>query len=218
MEYYSQANQDIWVLELFKNYENKNYVDVGAMDGKTFSNTYPLEKYFGWSGICIEANKHSFESLKICRDSININCAVTDYVGTCKINGNGPSCYVSENGDYEIECNTLENILDSVNCPKTINYLSIDIEGYEYNALKDFNFSKYFIQVITLEHNLYIEGNKNKDRLFELLSNNGFIRVIDNAVCLDSTPHVYNQPYEDWYINVKCVDLLNNPRSKIQPR
>jgi FkbM family methyltransferase len=219
MKYYAQGNQDIWVLDLFKDYKNKTYVDVGAMDGITYSNTYLLEKSLEWSGICIEPNKQSFHSLKSIRNSININCAVTNYNGTCKIsNDSGPLCHVSESGIEEVECYRLEDILNINNCPSIINYLSIDIEGYEYNVLKDFDFSKYFVQVITLEHNLYCEGDKNKNLLFGLLINNGFIRVVDNAVCLDSSPHVYNQPYEDWYINLKCIDLLNNPISKIQPR
>jgi FkbM family methyltransferase len=217
MKYYSQANQDKWVLELFKDYENKNYVDVGAMDGILYSNTYALEN-FRWSGICIEANRNSFNQLNNNRQSINVNCAVTDYNGICKISDNGACCHVSEHGTEEIECYRLEDILIKNNCPSIINYLSIDIEGYEYNVLKDFDFSKYFIQVITLEHNLYFEGDKNKNLLFDLLTNNGFTRVVDNALCLDTSPHVYNQPYEDWYINIKCTDLLNNPISKIQPR
>ena len=39
MKYYAQGNQDIWVLDLFKDYKNKTYVDVGAMDGITYSNS-----------------------------------------------------------------------------------------------------------------------------------------------------------------------------------
>jgi hypothetical protein len=83
--------------------------------------------------------------------------------------------------------------------------MSIDIEGSEFDVLKNFNFSKWQINMITLEHNLYLNGDFNKNRLYKLLTDNGFERVIEDAVCLDEHPSVFNQPYEDWYINKKIL-------------
>jgi len=39
------------------------YVEIGAFDGKTFSNTLMLERCFGWQGVLIEANPRNFALL-----------------------------------------------------------------------------------------------------------------------------------------------------------
>ena len=44
MKSYSQFNQDILVLKAFDNKKNGYFVDIGANDGKTGSNSYLLEK------------------------------------------------------------------------------------------------------------------------------------------------------------------------------
>ena len=48
--------------------------------------------------------------------------------------------------------NTLNNIIDnSIYKDSKIDLLSIDIEGYEYIALKNFNFDKYNINIIIIK-------------------------------------------------------------------
>jgi len=55
-KYYSQLGQDKWVLEKLDYKENGFFIEIGAYDGITLSNTYSLEKDFGWDGICVECN------------------------------------------------------------------------------------------------------------------------------------------------------------------
>jgi len=40
------------------------FVEMGAFDGVTYSNSYLLEKALGWSGLLVEANPISFEELQ----------------------------------------------------------------------------------------------------------------------------------------------------------
>ena len=203
--YYSQANQDKWVVEFLEFKKNGYFIELGAYDGIQTSNTYYMEKNLEWDGICVEANPTVFQTLIKNRKSININVALNDYTGECffehdKITTNG----------VRVPCDTLDNILTEYNCPKDIDYLSIDIEGYEYIVLKDFNFNNWNIGLITVEHNLYCDGNDRKDKLYELLTNNGFTRVVEDAPCLDTNPAYHNQPYEDWYVNNKLLNNRNN--------
>jgi hypothetical protein len=51
---YSQIGQDLEVLRKYKNKYNGYFVDIGASDGIIYSNTYLLEKRYGWKGICVE--------------------------------------------------------------------------------------------------------------------------------------------------------------------
>jgi FkbM family methyltransferase len=200
MTYYSQSKQDEWVSKFYKNKKNCFFIEVGAYDGIQTSNTFFLEKNLEWSGICIEANPFIFSLLKKNRKSINLNYAVTDYIGECFINNDK----ISSNGE-KVKCSPLINILEENNCPNIIDYLSLDIEGHEFLALKDFDFKKYRIGLITVEHNLYCEGSERKDLIFNLLSNNGFERVFDNVACLDPNPLWFNKPYEDWYVNLELL-------------
>ena len=46
------------IFEQYLNFENGFYVDIGANDGRSSSNTYHLEKTLGWGGILIEPIMH----------------------------------------------------------------------------------------------------------------------------------------------------------------
>lgn len=199
MKFYSQSDQDKWVCDYLKYKTNGYFIDVGAYDGIQTSNTYTLEKYLNWQGICIEANSSIFNSLQKNRTSKNYNVAVTSYRGYCAF-GTDKIAYNDQPGRI-VNCDTLNSILEEANAKKEIDYLSMDIEGEEYNALKNFDFNKWEIKLITIEHNLYIDGPEKKDKLYELLTNNNFIRVVEDVKCLDRNPAYYNMPYEDWYVN-----------------
>lgn len=192
MTYYSQAGQDKWVHELIG--DKGFFVDCGAYDGIQTSNTYALEK-LGWKGICIEASPAFYKALCQNRTSININRAITDYTGGI---GFG---HDKIGGDTPVLCSTLGKILKDCECPNNIDYLSLDIEGQEFNALTFLDFGRYKVKLITVEHNLYCEGPANKDKIFGLLSAVGFTRVFEDVKCLDPNPLYFNQPFEDWYIN-----------------
>lgn len=196
MNFFSQSGQDEWVINFFKSKKNGFFIEVGAFDGIQTSNTYTLEKYLDWNGICIEANPQVFQNLVKNRKSTNLNVAVNDYNGICQFNVDK----ISQIGT-PIRCNRLIDILIENNCPTNIDYLSLDIEGFEYVALKSFDFSKFNVGLITVEHNSYLEGEKNKNLIFDILTKSNFTRIQNDVVCKDPNPQWYNKPYEDWYVN-----------------
>lgn len=154
MEYKSQYGQDKWVIEeVFPNLKNGYFVDLAAGDGVFLSNTYVLEKEYGWNGICIEPNSTSFEKLKLNRncsfdDSVVMNDGteidfieyemVTDYEHLLStIEGASAFGAPIKNKTKKIT-KSLNTILDYHNAPNTINYISLDIEGSEIYVLQDF--------------------------------------------------------------------------------
>ena len=70
----------------------------------------------------------------------------------------------------------LETIFDENNVTH-INYLSIDVEGAEFEVIKSINFDKVFIDIIGFENN-YPDSSIN---IIEYLKNNGFILVNTTA-------------------------------------
>ena len=192
--FYSQDNQDKYLEEnIFKGYKNGTFVDVGAHDGLTINNTLHFEKNNNWSGINIEPIKKVYDNLVLNRpNSININCAVynkdgeTDFLcnkGYTEMLSGIKDTFdrrhfvrlLSENVTMgssteliKVKTLKLETILDMYNILH-INYLSIDVEGAEFEVIKSINFNKVFIDVIGFENNYedtsihIIEYLKNKN-------------------------------------------------------
>ena len=144
---YSQIQQDLRVLSFYDNKMNGFFVEIGANDGITLSNTYLLEKDFNWTGICIEALPDKFNELIKNRKSININKAVYDITGkilnfssddllsgiTDKIDRH---LETKNKQQISVETVTLNDILEENNAPTFIDYISIDTEGSEFEIIK----------------------------------------------------------------------------------
>jgi hypothetical protein len=63
---------------------------------------------------------------------------------------------------------------------------------------------------MTVEHNLYCDGPENKNKIYDLLTSRGYVRVQEDVVSLDnSNPIWYLQPYEDWYVHESIIGGLN---------
>ena len=60
----SQLRQDLFVLWKLNFKENGFFVEFGAGNGVYLSNTYLLEKHFGWTGILAEPARHFHSQLK----------------------------------------------------------------------------------------------------------------------------------------------------------
>ena len=194
----SQDNQDKYLeTNIFKGYKNGFYVDVGAHDGISINNTLYFEKNNNWRGINIEPIKKVFDKLVINRpNNINLNCAVcnndgeidflcntgyTEMISGIKDNFDIRHLYrlQCENEKYgstteviKVETKKLETILNE-NCISHVNYLSIDVEGAEFEVIKSINFDKVFIDVIGFENNY----NDVSVHIVEYLQNKGFIII-----------------------------------------
>ena len=165
---YSQEGEDMILRRLFEKQKTGFYVDVGAHHPKRFSNTYFFYK-LGWRGINIDAMPGSMTAFNRMRPrDINIEKPVSNkkqlltYYAFNEPALNGFSKELSEErdgkGSYfvkftkDIETSTLEEILDN-NLPKvqSIDFLSIDVEGLDFNVLKSTNLEKYHPKVILVE-------------------------------------------------------------------
>ena len=165
---YSQEGEDMVLRRLFEKQKTGFYVDVGAHHPKRFSNTYFFYK-LGWSGINVDAMPGSMTAFNRIRPrDINIEKPVSNkkqlltYYAFNEPALNGFSKELSEErdgkGSYfvkftkDIETSTLEEILDD-NLPKvqSIDFLSIDVEGLDFNVLRSTNLEKYHPKVILVE-------------------------------------------------------------------
>jgi hypothetical protein len=58
----SQNREDDYILAYFGDFVGR-FLDVGAMDGITISNTYALAQK-GWKGVCVEPDPQALEGLQ----------------------------------------------------------------------------------------------------------------------------------------------------------
>ena len=83
---------------------------------------------------------------------------------------------LKEGNIYKVKTISLLDLLDTYQAPKTIDYLSIDTEGSEYEILKAFDFDKYKFRVITCEHNF----TSMREKIYDLLISKGYQRKLTN--------------------------------------
>src|SRR5437763_2949890 len=77
-KFFSQKGQDRWVIEnAFHHTRGGYFVEVGAGDGRTHSNTYALERDYGWRGVIIDACSRFVDQARLHRRCANL-CACVD--------------------------------------------------------------------------------------------------------------------------------------------
>jgi len=167
-------------LENYLNYNNGFFIELGANDGKTQSNTLYFERYRNWTGIMVEPTPHNF--LKCIS---NRNIATKTFCNACVSFGykdkyveiiysnlmstplglesdiNDPKAHTDLGTKFldknEIKFNfgaiarTLNSIIKESNAPKVIDLLSLDVEGAELEVLKGIDFETYSFKYMCIE-------------------------------------------------------------------
>ncbi|MFH4964299.1 FkbM family methyltransferase [Gaetbulibacter sp. M235] len=204
----AQLYQDLVVLTELNFKQGGYFVEFGATNGIDLSNTYLLEKKLFWDGILAEPAKCWQEELKRNRKcNIETDCVWKDSNSTISFNqveiaelstintfSNSDNNYkLRENGkNYNVNTISLLDLLIKYNAPKTIDYLSIDTEGSEYDILRNFDFSKYQFNIISCEHNY----SSDRENIYKLLTSKGYVRKYSSI-----------SKWDDWYFR---KDLNNN--------
>jgi len=160
----SQLNQDIFAL-LMNGFEPGFFVEIGANDGTTLSNTIYLEECFGWQGILIEANPKYRQSLARRKKSTIVIKAVFSskgrmefvdaglYGGISQMLDGTHQQYTNECARIDVECEPLVDILNSCNAPYQIDFVSVDVEGMESDIVEQIANSPYRFKFGCVEHN-----------------------------------------------------------------
>jgi FkbM family methyltransferase len=171
MQYsFSQFGEDVVISKHLKDFDPQAgiYVDVGAFNPITFSNTLLLYQK-GWRGINIDPDPDKIDEFIRSRPGdFNVVAAVSDKIEKLKF-----ACYPAratnqlfplESTEHRsilgqepteviiLETTTLANILEtSPFIGKNIYYLNIDCEGHDFNVLTSFDLERYFPEIISIE-------------------------------------------------------------------
>jgi FkbM family methyltransferase len=196
----AQLLQDLWVLYELKEKRNGYFVEFGACDGVSLSNTLLLEKTFGWQGALAEPARAWHAALYR-----NRNCYITDQ---CVYKTDGIEVLFNEvdigelsgvedliTGDfhadarqqgvqYAVKTISLDRFLSGARAPRQIDYMSLDVEGGEFDVLQSFDFASRDIALISVEHNF----SDSRGKIYDLLTGLGYRRRFRHLSLFD-----------DWY-------------------
>jgi Methyltransferase FkbM domain len=207
----SYQGQDLFVLDVLRGLRGGYFLDSGASNGVSGSNTLLLESAFGWTGICIEPNASLFPELRANRSCVCLQCCLydcdgsVDFLEEAGVYGGILEAYVPEHLGFtrrvladkwpegsdpplvKKEARTLRSVLREAGAPSIIDYWSLDTEGSELAILKSFPFDEYRFRVLTVEHN----GSSVREDIRLLLEERGYARVrvlgIDDAYVWNDT-------------------------------
>ncbi|HBY56715.1 MAG TPA: SAM-dependent methyltransferase [Candidatus Atribacteria bacterium] len=192
MKSYSQGGEDIILRSIFGEKKTVGfYVDVGAHHPKRFSNTYHFYKK-GWRGINIDAKPGCMELFRRIRPrDINLEFAISDKRQTliyyCSnepaLNGFSKTLSIERNkkeeykiiDELKIETLTLAKVLDAY-LPSniTIDFLSVDVEGLDFQVLTSNDWSKYKPNVVLVEDLNFSFDNPDNSKIYKFLMNKNY--------------------------------------------
>lgn len=169
---YSQNLEEKIILEYFNGFTG-NFIDFGANDGKTFSNTRALAEH-GWKGVLVEPSPKAYEKLKALYEGhkgfYTYPVAIGSHNGKAMLQESGPLCSSSDVGlvstfhnsemdrfkrtvqyqPVEVKVFKWKTFLNRLTL-KEFDFVSMDVEGNELDILPDMDLSK--VKCICLEWN-----------------------------------------------------------------
>ena len=190
---YSQCGEDVLVQYVFnlRGIQNPSYIDIGAHDPFFLSNT-ALFYENGCRGINIEANPQLSENFKTYRpEDINLNIGIGNQKGQLDfylMQDNTLSTFSKKEVDFmiangkelseikSVKLTTITNVLDEYFNGLFPDFLSLDVEGLDFEILQTIDFGKSYPKVICVEAAEYspIGAGARRNELIDLLISKGY--------------------------------------------
>ncbi|MFH1148501.1 MAG: FkbM family methyltransferase [Pseudomonadota bacterium] len=188
---YSQNDEEAVITEYFNGFTGR-FLDIGAYDGKTFSNTYRLVE-LGWCGICFEPSPSVFPRLReIHRDNPRITVvqtAISDRTGRQRFydsNGDAISTFDErhkkrwEDGaksvfsEVEVDTVSVEEMFGTYG--RNFDFINLDVESCNWEIFRAFDFAGMsMLRLICVEHDGWIEA------MMKIMHPFGFHELARNA-------------------------------------
>ena len=199
----SQIMQDLWVLFELSDKRAGYFVEFGATNGVTMSNTHLLEKQFGWTGIVAEPNPSFHTRLArerdchICHEAVHavsggdVTFLCTEKPAFSRLADIQPDDVFEREGrrvvksEVAVKTVSLNDLLDRYDAPDQVDYISIDTEGAELDILSTFDFKHRRVELFSIEHNFTQE----RAGVQALMAANGYQRQFPEF-----------SRFDDWYV------------------
>ena len=191
---FSPDGEDLILKNLLQDTKNGFYVDIGAYHPVKFSNTFALYES-GWHGLNIDAMPGSMKQFKTKRPrDINVETAISDdneQVTYYTFDEQAYNTFSSElaercerdgqrqTGEKKILTEKLSDVLAKyLPINQRIDFMSIDVEGYDLKVLKSNDWVKYRPAFIMVEEKGFDAEKPNESKIFGFLKERGYRLVI----------------------------------------
>ena len=192
--FYSQSGQDHFIVsEFFQKILSENFpktiLDIGANHPVQFNNSYFFERHLGFQAYAVDAvTKHNESWRSVRPDAVLVNTAVSseDFGEVIfeEFSGNGIedmySAVVNSSAKTigkahtirSLRTRTLSSLLTQWEISR-VGILSLDIEGFELEALRGLDFDKASVAILIVENNnLGVVGD---ERIRSYLQQYGYV-------------------------------------------
>lgn len=169
-QYYAQFGEDRLLDRIF-NKTDGVAVEIGALDGMTASNTFFFERK-GWKTVLAEPNPALIGAIRRARNCYVAECAVGDREGEITLQiPNDSEVIASVSTDLwqlrrmqwvggitggmttvTVQQRRLDDILADAGL-RSIDFITIDVEGYEMQVLRGFDLARWQPRIVILEDN-----------------------------------------------------------------
>lgn len=181
------------------------YVDIGASNPISFSNTYFMDRCLGWGGICFEANYNFFEPINRQRSCALVPTCVSAKDGERQsFVYSGPNSGILDTHHRGKSILDTRKIVENMRCEsiqselvrygvKDIDYMSVNVEGGELNALKGIDWNKTRVKVISVFVSLDTEQDIDEfvtSKGFQTIDTKGSFNGLD-GMSLDTSRRFY---------------------------
>tara|TARA_B100000900_G_scaffold395393_1_gene393728 strand:- start:475 stop:1227 length:753 start_codon:yes stop_codon:yes gene_type:complete len=211
---FSGSAQDLIINHFFKDQKEGFYIDVGCYHPFINNNTKLFHKK-GWSGINIDLDYHTIDFFNHVRKTDeNIHIAISDeetekelyfFHNRSAINSLDPKRKNEAKETKKVQTKKLDSIIENSKFKeRKINFLSIDVEGHEYEVIKSFNLQKYSPEIILIE---FIDSNAKSTNFIDQNLNT----IIESKIYKHMIK--YNYHFVNWLHN-DLIFAHNSVRNK----
>ncbi len=174
-------------LAKYLDFEDGSFVEAGANDGFRQSNTYFLERFHGWRGVLVEPIPELYEQCVRQRPRARcFNCALVepeaaDATVVMRFGDLMSHRLSPDDGSADADCanwgwsraydvtvptKTLSQVLDEAAAPRW-DFLSLDLEGHEEQALAGLDFDRHRPTYILIEAEPSAAALPRLERMFD---------------------------------------------------
>jgi len=182
-ELHSQFGQD-WLISSVLGCKREGFfIDLASNDAEFLSNTLMLERDFGWKGLCLEANRDYIYGLarRKCQTVIaaigapkntKVSFVLRGVLGGIVGNQYDNKNKTAKGDRVDMYLVQFSEILERLNAPAVIDYMSLDVEGAESVVMQTFPWDKHTIKIMNIE--------RPKKDLQDMLTSHGYQKLRDN--------------------------------------